>query len=166
MTKRIKHYKNSGFSLLELMLALALMGALIGSLTASLTVAYKARARVDEGRRRRGGRSHRPRARRSAGALHPASRFLHFAGVIMATPLVVSEVYKSFTMHLQGGIRLPVVADVSFSLSAGECAVLGGPSGAGKSSILKMIYGSYAIDTGQVIVSHDGGASWTALPTT
>ncbi|MCV0380664.1 phosphonate C-P lyase system protein PhnL [Nitratireductor sp.] len=74
----------------------------------------------------------------------------------MATPLVVSEVCKSFTMHLQGGIRLPVVADVSFSLSAGECAVLGGPSGAGKSSILKMIYGSYAIDTGQVIVSHDG----------
>ncbi|MAX23255.1 MAG: hypothetical protein CMJ19_02025 [Phycisphaeraceae bacterium] len=48
MTKRIKHYKNSGFSLLELMLALALMGALIGSLTASLTVAYKARARVDD----------------------------------------------------------------------------------------------------------------------
>ena len=68
----------------------------------------------------------------------------------MATPLVVSEVCKSFTMHLQGGIRLPVVSDVSFSLSAGECAVLGGPSGAGKSSILKMIYGSYAIDTGQV----------------
>ncbi|CAN0654172.1 phosphonate C-P lyase system protein PhnL [Nitratireductor aquimarinus] len=74
----------------------------------------------------------------------------------MATPLVVSEVCKSFTMHLQGGIRLPVVSDVSFSLSAGECAVLGGPSGAGKSSILKMIYGSYAIDTGQVIVSHGG----------
>ncbi|MDJ1463849.1 phosphonate C-P lyase system protein PhnL [Nitratireductor sp. GZWM139] len=74
----------------------------------------------------------------------------------MATPLVISEVCKSFTMHLQGGIRLPVVSDVSFSLSAGECAVLGGPSGAGKSSILKMIYGSYAIDTGQVIVSHDG----------
>lgn len=74
----------------------------------------------------------------------------------MATPLVVSEVCKSFTMHLQGGIRLPVVADVCFSLAAGECAVLGGPSGAGKSSILKMIYGSYAIDTGQVIVTHDG----------
>ncbi|MFC5584746.1 phosphonate C-P lyase system protein PhnL [Nitratireductor kimnyeongensis] len=74
----------------------------------------------------------------------------------MATPLVVSEVCKSFTMHLQGGIRLPVVADVSFSLAAGECAVLGGPSGAGKSSILKMIYGSYAIDSGQVIVTHEG----------
>ena len=27
----------------------------------------------------------------------------------MATPLVVSEVFKSFTMHLRDGIRLPVV---------------------------------------------------------
>ncbi|EKF20125.1 phosphonate C-P lyase system protein PhnL [Nitratireductor pacificus] len=73
----------------------------------------------------------------------------------MATPLVVSEVAKSFTMHLQGGIRLPVVSGASFSLAAGACAVLGGPSGAGKSSILKMIYGSYAVDFGQIIVTHN-----------
>ncbi len=72
----------------------------------------------------------------------------------MATPLVVSEVAKSFTMHLRDGIRLPVVADVSFSIKAGECAVLGGPSGAGKSSILKMVYGNYAVDRGQIIVTH------------
>ncbi len=75
----------------------------------------------------------------------------------MATPLVVSEVCKSFTMHLQGGIRLPVVENVGFSLCAGACAVLGGPSGAGKSSILKMIYGSYSVDGGQIIVAHDEG---------
>jgi len=74
----------------------------------------------------------------------------------MPTLLVVSEVSKSFTMHLRDGIRLPVVADVSFSLTAGECAVLGGPSGAGKSSILKMLYGNYAVDEGQIIVSHGG----------
>lgn len=74
----------------------------------------------------------------------------------MPTPLVVSEVAKSFTMHLRDGVRLPVVADVSFALKAGECAVLGGPSGAGKSSILKMVYGNYAVDEGQIIVSHDG----------
>ncbi|GLS31886.1 phosphonate C-P lyase system protein PhnL [Mesorhizobium albiziae] len=73
---------------------------------------------------------------------------------MMATPLVVSEVAKSFTMHLRDGIRLPVVADVSFSIKAGECAVLGGPSGAGKSSILKMVYGNYAVDQGQIIVKH------------
>ncbi|MEF0939826.1 phosphonate C-P lyase system protein PhnL [Rhizobium sp. BR 362] len=72
----------------------------------------------------------------------------------MATPLVVSEVFKSFTMHLRDGIRLPVVADVSFSVASGECVVLGGPSGIGKSSLLKMIYGNYAVDSGQILVTH------------
>ncbi|MDX8539593.1 phosphonate C-P lyase system protein PhnL [Mesorhizobium abyssinicae] len=75
----------------------------------------------------------------------------------MPTPLVVSDVAKSFTMHLRDGIRLPVVAGVSFSIRAGECAVLGGPSGAGKSSILKMLYGNYAVDEGQIIVQHENG---------
>ncbi|MER9053079.1 phosphonate C-P lyase system protein PhnL [Mesorhizobium sp. M0213] len=75
----------------------------------------------------------------------------------MATPLVVSDVAKSFTMHLRDGIKLPVVAGVSFAIRAGECAVLGGPSGAGKSSILKMLYGNYAADEGQIIVQHEGG---------
>ncbi|MGV1790030.1 phosphonate C-P lyase system protein PhnL [Rhizobium lusitanum] len=74
----------------------------------------------------------------------------------MATPLVVSEVFKSFTMHLRDGIRLPVVADVSFSVASGECVVLGGPSGIGKSSLLKMIYGNYAVDSGQILVAHKG----------
>ncbi|MGV2102989.1 phosphonate C-P lyase system protein PhnL [Rhizobium sp. 21-4511-3d] len=72
----------------------------------------------------------------------------------MATPLVVSEVAKSFTMHLRDGIKLPVVSDVTFSVAAGECVVLGGPSGIGKSSLLKMIYGNYAVDTGQILVNH------------
>ncbi|MEP9386411.1 phosphonate C-P lyase system protein PhnL [Mesorhizobium sp. KR9-304] len=74
----------------------------------------------------------------------------------MATPVVVSEVSKSFTMHLRDGIRLPVVDGVSFALKSGECAVLGGPSGAGKSSVLKMLYGNYAVDAGQIIVEHRG----------
>ena len=74
----------------------------------------------------------------------------------MATPVVVSEVSKSFTMHLRDGIRLPVVEGVSFAIKAGECAVLGGPSGAGKSSVLKMLYGNYAVDAGQIIVEHHG----------
>ncbi|MGX9143300.1 phosphonate C-P lyase system protein PhnL [Mesorhizobium sp. 128a] len=75
----------------------------------------------------------------------------------MPTPLVVSDVAKSFTMHLRDGIKLPVVAGVSFSIKAGECTVLGGPSGAGKSSILKMLYGNYAVDEGQIIVQHEDG---------
>lgn len=74
----------------------------------------------------------------------------------MATPLVVSEVCKTFTMHLRDGIRLPVVAGVSFSVKSGECVVLGGPSGVGKSSILKMLYGNYAVDEGQILIDHAG----------
>ena len=72
----------------------------------------------------------------------------------MSTPLVVSEVFKSFTMHLRDGIKLPVVNDVNFSVASGECVVLGGPSGIGKSSILKMLYGNYAVDAGQILVAH------------
>lgn len=74
----------------------------------------------------------------------------------MATPLVVSEVSKSFTMHLRGGLKLPVVSNVTFSVAGGECVVLGGPSGIGKSSILKMLYGNYAVDSGQILIDHLG----------
>lgn len=68
--------------------------------------------------------------------------------------LKLSGVAKTFTMHLQGGIRLPVFADVAFEVEASECVVLAAPSGAGKSSILKMIYGAYRCDQGQILVRH------------
>ncbi len=55
--------------------------------------------------------------------------------------LSVEAIAKGFTLHLHGGTHLPVIADLSFSVYAGECVVLGGPSGAGKSSVLKMLYG-------------------------
>lgn len=66
--------------------------------------------------------------------------------------LQVSGIGKTFTFHLRGGARLPVVAEVRFDVGAGECIVLGGSSGIGKSSILKMIYGNYRIDSGSVLV--------------
>jgi alpha-D-ribose 1-methylphosphonate 5-triphosphate synthase subunit PhnL len=59
-------------------------------------------------------------------------------------------------MHLRGGISLPVVENVTFDINAGECVVLGGPSGAVKSSILKMVYGNYGVDSGAVLIAHDG----------
>jgi alpha-D-ribose 1-methylphosphonate 5-triphosphate synthase subunit PhnL len=59
-------------------------------------------------------------------------------------------------MHLRGALRLDVVRDVSFQLSPGECVVLGGPSGVGKSSILRMIYGNYAVDGGEILVRREG----------
>lgn len=70
--------------------------------------------------------------------------------------LSVRGLAKSFTLHLHGGARLPVVENATFDLFAGECVVLGGPSGAGKSSILKMIYGNYLTGAGEIRVRHDG----------
>ncbi len=49
----------------------------------------------------------------------------------MPKPLIVSNVSKSFTMHLRDGVRIAVVEDVNFSLQAGRCSVLTGPSGIG-----------------------------------
>lgn len=74
----------------------------------------------------------------------------------MTILLSVRNVAKAFTMHLRGGVLLPVVGDVSFDVAAGECLVLGGPSGAGKSSILKMVYGNYAVDAGSILFARDG----------
>jgi len=70
----------------------------------------------------------------------------------MPPVLELRAAQKSFTMHLQGGLRLPVVAGVDFSVEAGQCVVLAGPSGTGKSSILKMIFGNYRCDGGQILV--------------
>lgn len=66
--------------------------------------------------------------------------------------VILEGVSKSFTLHLQGGLRIGVVDNVSFAVPPGECVVLGGPSGAGKSSILKMIYGNYRCEAGRIFV--------------
>jgi alpha-D-ribose 1-methylphosphonate 5-triphosphate synthase subunit PhnL len=75
----------------------------------------------------------------------------------MSIVLELAAVSKTFTMHLQGGARLPVVAGVEFAVGQGECAVLAGPSGAGKSSILKMIFGTYRCDVGSILIHQAGG---------
>lgn len=74
----------------------------------------------------------------------------------MSPMIEITRASKTFTMHLQNGIRLPVVSGVSLHVDAGECVVLAGPSGAGKSSILKMIFGNYRCDQGRIAVRHDG----------
>jgi alpha-D-ribose 1-methylphosphonate 5-triphosphate synthase subunit PhnL len=68
----------------------------------------------------------------------------------------ISEAEKTFTMHLQGGVLLPVVRGASFQVQACECVVLSGPSGAGKSSILKMIFGNYRCGSGSIGIRHKG----------
>src|SRR6476620_423073 len=74
----------------------------------------------------------------------------------MTAMIDVADAEKTFTMHLQGGVELPVVRGVSFYVEPGECVVLSGPSGAGKSSILKMIFGNYRCDAGRINIRHHG----------
>ena len=74
----------------------------------------------------------------------------------MTAMIEIENVEKTFVMHLQGGVELPVVRGVSFQVMRGECVVLSGPSGAGKSSILKMIFGNYRCDGGRIGIRHEG----------
>ncbi|HKX01902.1 MAG TPA: ATP-binding cassette domain-containing protein, partial [Methylomirabilota bacterium] len=68
--------------------------------------------------------------------------------------LEVRGLAKAFVLHVQGGVRLPVLEGVSVAVHAGECVVLADPSGAGKSTLLRSIYGNYVVREGQVLVRH------------
>ena len=63
---------------------------------------------------------------------------------------------KSFTLHLRGGLRIPVLSDVGINVRAGECVALSGPSGAGKSTLMRSLYGNYRADAGRILVRHRG----------
>jgi len=71
--------------------------------------------------------------------------------------LDVQRVHKRFTLHLREGLQLPVLQGVDLQVHAGECVALVGPSGRGKSTLVKCLYGSYAVDAGQLWLRRDGG---------
>ena len=64
---------------------------------------------------------------------------------------------KDFTLHLQGGVRIPVLSRRRPRTSrAGECVVLSGPSGAGKSTLMRSLYGNYRAESGRILIRHRG----------
>jgi alpha-D-ribose 1-methylphosphonate 5-triphosphate synthase subunit PhnL len=79
----------------------------------------------------------------------------------MLPALLVSGLTKSFVVHAQGDLALPVLRDVALAVSPGECLALIGPSGAGKSTLLRSLYGNYRPDAGSIRIRHDG--DWVEL---
>lgn len=69
---------------------------------------------------------------------------------------------KMFTLHNQGGIRLPVLQGVDFEAGPGDCLVLAGPSGTGKSTLLRCLYGNYLATEGSIRV-RQGDDGWTDI---
>ena len=68
----------------------------------------------------------------------------------------VENIHKTFVLHQQHGVRLPVLADASLTVNAGECVVLHGHSGSGKST-------NYLPDSGHIHIRH--GDEWVDLVT-
>jgi alpha-D-ribose 1-methylphosphonate 5-triphosphate synthase subunit PhnL len=73
---------------------------------------------------------------------------------VRGAALEVRGLAKAFTLHVQGGVKLPVLAGVNLAVHPGECVVLADPSGAGKSTLLRLIHGNYLAQDGQVLVRH------------
>ena len=65
----------------------------------------------------------------------------------MANLARVSKLYK---FHAIDGARVPVLADVSFEVAAGEFVCIMGPSGSGKSTLLQLMSGLDEADGGAV----------------
>lgn len=71
------------------------------------------------------------------------------------TRIRVENLSKTFVLHHQHGIRLPVLADASLEVKGGECVVLHGHSGSGKSTLLRSLYANYLPDEGHIWVKHN-----------
>jgi len=72
----------------------------------------------------------------------------------MTVMLQTCGLAKTFTLHLRGGLVMPVLSGVDLAVRAGECVVLSGPSGVGKSTLMRSLYGNYKAERGAILVRH------------
>ncbi|EAX4620895.1 phosphonate C-P lyase system protein PhnL [Salmonella enterica subsp. arizonae] len=73
----------------------------------------------------------------------------------------VENVSKTFVLHQQNGVRLPVLKNATLAVKSGECVVLHGHSGSGKSTLLRSLYANYLPDEGHIRIRH--GNEWVDL---
>ncbi len=73
----------------------------------------------------------------------------------------VESLSKAFTLHVQGGARIPVFSGLSLDVAAGQCVALFGPSGSGKSTLLRSLYANYKPGGGHIWVRH--GEDWVDM---
>ncbi len=66
--------------------------------------------------------------------------------------ITLNNVSKTFTLHNQGSAVIEVLTGVSLSVGRGECVALTGASGAGKSTLMRMIYGNYLTQAGEILI--------------
>jgi len=59
---------------------------------------------------------------------------------------------KSFTLHNQGSVVIPVMEGAEVTVRPGECVGLIGASGSGKSTLMRMIWGNYLAESGSIRV--------------
>lgn len=62
----------------------------------------------------------------------------------------VENLTKTFSLHNQNAAVIPVLTGAGFAVAPGECVALTGASGAGKSTVMRILYGNYLAQGGQV----------------
>ncbi|WP_237215456.1 phosphonate C-P lyase system protein PhnL [Falsiroseomonas oryziterrae] len=74
----------------------------------------------------------------------------------MSWALKAEGLGKSFTLHLRGGVTLPVLRGLDLAVAPRECVALAGASGAGKSTLMRCLYGNYGAGSGRILLRHGG----------
>ncbi|MCV2401825.1 phosphonate C-P lyase system protein PhnL [Marinomonas sp. C2222] len=74
----------------------------------------------------------------------------------MTSMIHIEGLSKTFTLHNQGGIQLPILDNIHLEVFAGKCTVLFGESGSGKSTLLRSLYANYLPSSGAIHVRHNG----------